>query len=281
MVVVQTTSASRKIAIFASNSSTRRCLASALSALPLPLAAPVAPFFPPLPGGLLLDAAPAPSLRSFSSMRFLRMVSSVMSSRCEVTFSGRPTRTTLRPMASTPSAMLSTAMLLSEVARSGFTRNSFAQMPRSCTETVVLPVPGGPCTRVSRRPKAAETAAHCEGLRSPPKPCRSLPRTMGKDLCIAIGGSSAHSFFSCNSAGLRLLACRAADGCICPKRPPAPPSPPSRDAFCFSSSISFILLAHASTLPPPTPVKGRMSQRAIRFSSLAVAILSSAISCRS
>mmetsp|Transcript_75423 Transcript_75423/g.208101 ORF Transcript_75423/g.208101 Transcript_75423/m.208101 type:complete len:221 (+) Transcript_75423:1375-2037(+) len=167
IVVVQITSASRKMAILASNSSTRLCLASAVSPLlaaplPEPLAAPLAgAAAPPLP-----VSSSSSSAWAFCSCRCLRIDSSVMSSRCEVTFSGRPTRTAFSPRACRPSAMLSTAMLLSDVASSGRIRRSLAHRPRRRTETVVLPVPGGPCTSVRRRPSAAETAAPCEGLRS-------------------------------------------------------------------------------------------------------------------
>mmetsp|Transcript_94592 Transcript_94592/g.168065 ORF Transcript_94592/g.168065 Transcript_94592/m.168065 type:complete len:251 (+) Transcript_94592:582-1334(+) len=153
IVVVQITSAPFRMLILASNSSTLCCFKTAASFEPLP---------PPLPRPFSCRFS---SLLPPSSCCRLRMDSKVMSSRLDVTFSGRPTRTTFRLSWWRPSAMLSTAMLLSEVASSGFTP-LLAQLARRRTETVVFPVPGGPCTSVSRRPAAAATAEHCEGLSS-------------------------------------------------------------------------------------------------------------------
>mmetsp|Transcript_18016 Transcript_18016/g.57153 ORF Transcript_18016/g.57153 Transcript_18016/m.57153 type:complete len:485 (+) Transcript_18016:1671-3125(+) len=56
---------------------------------------------------------------------------------------------------------------------------------------------------------------------------------------------------------------------------------PSNDAICWSSSIFLIFAAHASTLLPPTPVRGSMSQRVLRFSSLAVTSFRRARNCLS
>mmetsp|Transcript_12791 Transcript_12791/g.32865 ORF Transcript_12791/g.32865 Transcript_12791/m.32865 type:complete len:375 (-) Transcript_12791:575-1699(-) len=65
------------------------------------------------------------------------------------TFSGRPTRTTLTPLRTRPSAMLSTAMLHSEVTSSGLYFSVFTHIAMIRTDVCVFPVPGGPCTIVS------------------------------------------------------------------------------------------------------------------------------------
>mmetsp|Transcript_114225 Transcript_114225/g.201552 ORF Transcript_114225/g.201552 Transcript_114225/m.201552 type:complete len:245 (-) Transcript_114225:67-801(-) len=68
--------------------------------------------------------------------------------------SGRPTRTTFTPSCTRPSTMLSTAMLLSE-AQSTRPFLASAQALRMRQATVVLPVPGGPCTNVKQRNAAS------------------------------------------------------------------------------------------------------------------------------
>mmetsp|Transcript_81773 Transcript_81773/g.255367 ORF Transcript_81773/g.255367 Transcript_81773/m.255367 type:complete len:206 (+) Transcript_81773:1403-2020(+) len=91
--------------------------------------------------------------------------SKVISSRTWLTFSGLPTRMGLAPSARSPIAMLSTATLLSEVANRGERPRVFAHMRSTCTETWVLPVPGGPWITVQVCFMAALTAARCDALR--------------------------------------------------------------------------------------------------------------------
>mmetsp|Transcript_25979 Transcript_25979/g.53153 ORF Transcript_25979/g.53153 Transcript_25979/m.53153 type:complete len:223 (+) Transcript_25979:1487-2155(+) len=89
--------------------------------------------------------------------------------------SGRPSRTTRMPTLAHPSTRLSTAMLESEVARMGLGPRpprsapasliaSLAQCFRMRMATAVLPVPGGPWTRVRRFVAAPSTASRWEAL---------------------------------------------------------------------------------------------------------------------
>mmetsp|Transcript_9491 Transcript_9491/g.33620 ORF Transcript_9491/g.33620 Transcript_9491/m.33620 type:complete len:240 (+) Transcript_9491:489-1208(+) len=88
---------------------------------------------------------------SFTEAMFRRpraISSAVCSNTSGLAASGRPTRTTLTPSLAKPSTTLSTAMLLSE-AQSTPPPPSLreeAHIFRIRTATVVLPVPGGPCT---------------------------------------------------------------------------------------------------------------------------------------
>mmetsp|Transcript_39099 Transcript_39099/g.125713 ORF Transcript_39099/g.125713 Transcript_39099/m.125713 type:complete len:251 (+) Transcript_39099:2534-3286(+) len=99
---------------------------------------------------------------------FLRaiIVSKAISSRCSLNFSGRPKRTALMPARCKPSAMLSTATLLSEVASTGESPKVLIHICRTLTETWVFPVPGGPCTILQRLTTESTTARRCDSLRS-------------------------------------------------------------------------------------------------------------------
>mmetsp|Transcript_139135 Transcript_139135/g.432921 ORF Transcript_139135/g.432921 Transcript_139135/m.432921 type:complete len:208 (-) Transcript_139135:292-915(-) len=79
--------------------------------------------------------------------------------------SGLPTRTALTPSALKPMAMLSTATLLSEVANKGDRSNVLDHIFMICTETWVLPVPGGPWITVQVCRSAERTASRCDWLR--------------------------------------------------------------------------------------------------------------------
>mmetsp|Transcript_33732 Transcript_33732/g.78844 ORF Transcript_33732/g.78844 Transcript_33732/m.78844 type:complete len:257 (-) Transcript_33732:251-1021(-) len=94
----------------------------------------------------------------------LTRASKVAPSRAADTFSGRPTLTTLTPALIRPSAMLSTAMFPSAVARRGL-HCSFTQLWSTEMAVVVLPVPGGPCIKVHIRCRAADMAERWESLR--------------------------------------------------------------------------------------------------------------------
>eukprot|EP00967_Tisochrysis_lutea_P149432 scaffold287224_cov27-Tisochrysis_lutea.AAC.3 len=73
--------------------------------------------------------------------------SGIRDSMSALTASGRPSRTTFSPAASSPAPMLSTATLESAVARTGRRPSARTQRLSIWTATVVLPVPGGPCVR--------------------------------------------------------------------------------------------------------------------------------------
>mmetsp|Transcript_85458 Transcript_85458/g.245437 ORF Transcript_85458/g.245437 Transcript_85458/m.245437 type:complete len:234 (+) Transcript_85458:844-1545(+) len=82
-------------------------------------------------------------------------------------------RTTLTPSRCKPSTMLSTAMLESEVARMPSCRLWTKPLPidpaqdlKMRTAQVVLPVPGGPCTKVTQPVAAARKAAIWLGFMS-------------------------------------------------------------------------------------------------------------------
>mmetsp|Transcript_85915 Transcript_85915/g.185491 ORF Transcript_85915/g.185491 Transcript_85915/m.185491 type:complete len:434 (-) Transcript_85915:1010-2311(-) len=79
--------------------------------------------------------------------------------------SGRPTRTAFTPSLRRPMAMLSTATLESEVARSGERSRVFDHIFMICTETCVLPVPGGPWMMVQVCRRAERTASRCDWFR--------------------------------------------------------------------------------------------------------------------
>mmetsp|Transcript_24447 Transcript_24447/g.67959 ORF Transcript_24447/g.67959 Transcript_24447/m.67959 type:complete len:341 (-) Transcript_24447:1373-2395(-) len=112
------------------------------------------------------SAAFASSAAFFWAFFLSSIASRVMSSKWPRTFSGRPTRAAFIPAKCKPSAMLSTATLLSDVANKGVSPIVFAQRQRIFTETCVFPVPGGPCTMVHRRVSAARTAPFCESFKS-------------------------------------------------------------------------------------------------------------------
>mmetsp|Transcript_56220 Transcript_56220/g.159578 ORF Transcript_56220/g.159578 Transcript_56220/m.159578 type:complete len:287 (+) Transcript_56220:1049-1909(+) len=102
---------------------------------------------------------------SSSVFSLSRRHSSVISSRTRLILSGRPTRTAFTPSFLRPIAMLSTATLLSEVARSGDRSNVLDHIFMICTETCVLPVPGGPWITVQVCRSADLTASRCDWLR--------------------------------------------------------------------------------------------------------------------
>mmetsp|Transcript_58620 Transcript_58620/g.134494 ORF Transcript_58620/g.134494 Transcript_58620/m.134494 type:complete len:256 (-) Transcript_58620:537-1304(-) len=87
------------------------------------------------------------------------------------TASCRPSRTTLTPPAASAEPMLSTATLESAQQSTGRTPSARTHSVIRCTATVVLPVPGGPCTSVSRRSRLASMAACCDALRPSADSC--------------------------------------------------------------------------------------------------------------
>mmetsp|Transcript_81732 Transcript_81732/g.216886 ORF Transcript_81732/g.216886 Transcript_81732/m.216886 type:complete len:341 (+) Transcript_81732:1560-2582(+) len=101
-----------------------------------------------------------------ASLSILTMLSRQTGSRISRTFSGRPIRHTLTPAFARPSAMLSTAMLHSDVASKGVYFICFAHMVNILTDVWVLPVPGGPCTMVRRLERALVMAFLCATERS-------------------------------------------------------------------------------------------------------------------
>mmetsp|Transcript_112753 Transcript_112753/g.282362 ORF Transcript_112753/g.282362 Transcript_112753/m.282362 type:complete len:283 (-) Transcript_112753:7-855(-) len=119
--------------------------------------------------------APASSSRFFamasaaaltSAFFLANNVSNAISSKCSLVFSGRPKRTVRTPARLKPSAMLSTATLLSEVARTGDRPNVLTHIDKILTDTWVFPVPGGPWTILHRVETAFATASRWESLRS-------------------------------------------------------------------------------------------------------------------
>ena len=73
---------------------------------------------------------------------------------------------------------------------------------RICTATVVLPVPGGPCTSVSRRVSAASTAARCESLRvACERRARALTRASSAARPVGVVAIRTSSALSCAPAG--------------------------------------------------------------------------------
>mmetsp|Transcript_20594 Transcript_20594/g.58698 ORF Transcript_20594/g.58698 Transcript_20594/m.58698 type:complete len:439 (+) Transcript_20594:1447-2763(+) len=108
----------------------------------------------------------ASNFRSWSStFSFSSRHSSVISSRMRLILSGLPTRTAFTPSARRPIAMLSTATLLSDVASRGDKSSTFDHIFMICTDTCVLPVPGGPWMMVQVCLKAERTASLCDWLR--------------------------------------------------------------------------------------------------------------------
>ena len=69
---------------------------------------------------------------------------------CVCTLTGWPRRTTLTPLSTRPSTMLSTAALVSAQARMGANGNVkegvLTMISMNASSVLVLPVPGGPCT---------------------------------------------------------------------------------------------------------------------------------------
>mmetsp|Transcript_31888 Transcript_31888/g.101597 ORF Transcript_31888/g.101597 Transcript_31888/m.101597 type:complete len:378 (+) Transcript_31888:694-1827(+) len=100
--------------------------------------------------------------------------STVAARSSSLTLTGIPILTTLMPISSSPSRMLSAAMFESEHARtcplSPLRRHTSIKRRR----VRVLPVPGGPCQRVSRRDSAVAMAWCWESLRSSPTIASSL-----------------------------------------------------------------------------------------------------------
>mmetsp|Transcript_90588 Transcript_90588/g.265129 ORF Transcript_90588/g.265129 Transcript_90588/m.265129 type:complete len:310 (+) Transcript_90588:1934-2863(+) len=134
-----------------------------------------APLCTSLPSPSFRDLSTAASLAALRSSCFfaVSIESSVISSRCSRHLSGLPTRTARMPARRRPSAMLSTAMLLSEVARIGERPKTLTQLCKTLTDTCVLPVPGGPCTIVQRRIIDSATAERCEAFRFSMEPTTS------------------------------------------------------------------------------------------------------------
>mmetsp|Transcript_6214 Transcript_6214/g.13381 ORF Transcript_6214/g.13381 Transcript_6214/m.13381 type:complete len:279 (-) Transcript_6214:1976-2812(-) len=183
MVVVQMLSASCKMRIWSSKS-------AFMLPFPLPLPLPLARtmgemerdwdfsfslcslfFWPLFTSGLPdfdldLERYRASYFRSSSStFSFSSKHSRVISSRILLILSGRPTRTALTLSALRPMAMLSTATLLSEVAKRGDKSNVFDHIFMICTDTCVFPVPGGPWMMVQVVLRADRTASRCDWFR--------------------------------------------------------------------------------------------------------------------
>mmetsp|Transcript_46554 Transcript_46554/g.144228 ORF Transcript_46554/g.144228 Transcript_46554/m.144228 type:complete len:362 (+) Transcript_46554:762-1847(+) len=291
IVVVQMTSASRRIRICSSKSwrrprrlsscsasrsmaalgprprGTAAALARATAAAWLPRPSAVAAGASlPLPPELAPPASArgprsALSARSSSSRCFTccSCASSVSSSRKPRTFSGRPRRTARTPRAWSPAAMLSTATLLSEAASSGPMPKDLAQSRSTCTETWVLPVPGGPWMMVQVRAMAAATASRCERF-NPMRPWTSALARSRLALSRPLGASAA----SCSARVGPWLSLRG-PGLGERGRPPAA-APALRR-----------LSAQASR--PPTPAATSSSLHGGRW--LAAASCRSAVNCRS
>mmetsp|Transcript_2929 Transcript_2929/g.8757 ORF Transcript_2929/g.8757 Transcript_2929/m.8757 type:complete len:349 (+) Transcript_2929:1352-2398(+) len=154
-VVVQMTSAPLSTWRLAVYSSTRRCLPASFADRPLSQLPPDGAAASHGPSASS-DSPPLPAMASACAC--CARLSSMMPWSVGVTFSGLPMRTTLRPLLCAPSAMLSTATLLSEVASSGPRPSSRAKSASSRTLTCVLPVPGGPWTSIMGRASARLTA---------------------------------------------------------------------------------------------------------------------------
>mmetsp|Transcript_46890 Transcript_46890/g.153529 ORF Transcript_46890/g.153529 Transcript_46890/m.153529 type:complete len:226 (+) Transcript_46890:1010-1687(+) len=123
------------------------------------------------------------------------------------TASGRPTRTTPTPSLAREARMLSTATFESAVARTGLTPSARTHSVRICTATVVLPVPGGPCTSVSRRVSAASTAARCESLRvACERRARALTRASSAARPVGVVAIRTSSALSCAPSRPPMLA---------------------------------------------------------------------------
>mmetsp|Transcript_22942 Transcript_22942/g.64150 ORF Transcript_22942/g.64150 Transcript_22942/m.64150 type:complete len:230 (-) Transcript_22942:34-723(-) len=169
---------------------------------------------------------------------------------------------TFTPPRTRPSAMLSTATLLSDVARSGLWPSSRAKSRNSATETWVLPVPGGPWTIVHRRDKAAFTAVRCVMFSAPT--FESAFRAF-----LSRFFSCGHDSQSCETVGpldtasfaLSISVSTASKNCI--QSSSVSFGAVGSSCFIFSSvffsKVSFIFSAHASTTPTDAVVRMSMS----------------------
>mmetsp|Transcript_92701 Transcript_92701/g.288550 ORF Transcript_92701/g.288550 Transcript_92701/m.288550 type:complete len:370 (-) Transcript_92701:109-1218(-) len=250
-----------------------------------------------------ITASTKPGSSTWQPRRSARRRVRQMPSRCELMRSGRPRRTTRRPHLKASSAMLSTAMLLSDVASTRPTRKRCVQSRSICTQTRVLPVPGGPCTSVRRRFSAAAMVLRCEALRrrpslqSPPSPSgerSDLRRRLSSAACSALSfGSSAASCRrrssaarsrssvpsgSSRSSGSSASLASLASSSLAPSVSSAAEA--SRASLCRLSSRARMLMPHSSTLLPPTLVTVSSLHSGGRSSSGVVARIVRAFICR-
>mmetsp|Transcript_38483 Transcript_38483/g.114945 ORF Transcript_38483/g.114945 Transcript_38483/m.114945 type:complete len:292 (+) Transcript_38483:1430-2305(+) len=151
--------------------------------------------------------------------------SKVISSRTWLTFSGLPTRMGLAPSARSPIAMLSTATLLSEVANKGERSNVLDHIFMICTETWVLPVPGGPWITVQVCRRAERTASRCDWFRCV-RDFTSLSALSNLSDSVPPGLSLA-SF----AAGFSLVSCSAFSAASAAARLSSSVMPPLRHCF--------------------------------------------------